>query len=208
MARKTDQHRRIVEATLGLAAERGWRSLTMAEIATAAGVPLAGLYAAFPSKGAILAGLARSVDEAMLEAAGETAGEAAGGGEAEETARDRLFDVVMRRFDALAPHREGLRRIIRDLPGDPATALSVAPRLSRSMAWTLEAAGIPAGGWRGLLRVQGLAAVYAATFRTWLADDSPDLSRTMADLDGRLRRAERLLAGLPRRRRHEPGPAA
>lgn len=205
MARKTDQHRRIVEAALGLAAERGWRGLTMAEIASAAGVPLAGLYAAFPGKAAILAGLARSVDEAMLDLGVEN--------EAEETVRDRLFDVVMRRFDALAPHREGLRRIMRDLPGDPATALLLAPRLNRSMAWTLEAAGISASGWRGLLRVQGLAAIYAATFRTWLADDSPDLSRTMADLDGRLRRAERLLASVVRRSsrrggRAEPDPAA
>jgi hypothetical protein len=38
-----------------------------------------------------------------------------------------------------------------------------------------------------------LAAIYAATFRTWLADDDPGLARTMAALDRRLRRGERTL---------------
>jgi len=40
----------------------------------------------------------------------------------------------------------------------------------------------------------------------WLSDDSPDLGRTMAALDARLRRLERWLAPAARRPREEDRP--
>ena len=58
------------------------------------------------------------------------------------------------------------------------------------MRWMLEAAGIPTRGIRGELRVKGLVAVWLWTLRAWRADDSEDLSATMAALDAALRRAE------------------
>jgi hypothetical protein len=44
---------------------------------------------------------------------------------------------------------------------------------------------------RGELRINGLCGVYLLALRTWLDDDSADLSKTMAALDGYLRRVER-----------------
>jgi len=60
----------------------------------------------------------------------------------------------------------------------------------------LEAAGVSADGISGLIRVKGLAAVYASVFHTWLDDDDPGLAKTMARLDRRLRRAERTYSNL------------
>ncbi len=176
---------------MALAAERGWRDLPLEDVASRAGVPLAELLRRFPSRADILAELGRVADAAMLD------------GEADldrgEPVRDRLFDRVMRRFDALLPYRAGLRRIAEDLPRDPAALLPLVPRLGRSMAWTLEAAGLPAAGIRGALRVKALSFVYLRAMRVWLSDESVDLSRTMASLDGQLRRLEEL-SGLLRRR--------
>jgi hypothetical protein len=59
------------------------------------------------------------------------------------------------------------------------------------MAWTLEASGIATGGLRGVLRIKALAALYLATMRTWLADESADNAATMAALDRNLKRAGR-----------------
>ncbi len=98
----------------------------------------------------------------------------------------------MRRFDALQPHRAALSVILRDSFGDP-QALFAVPQLLNSMAWMLEAAGLSAAGWRGRLRVRLLAALYLGVLRVFLRDDSPDLTKTMATLDRRLRRAESLL---------------
>ena len=55
-----------------------------------------------------------------------------------------------------------------------------------------EAAGLPMDGIGGALRTKAIAAAWAGAMRTWLSDESPDLSRTMAALDQRLRWVERM----------------
>jgi AcrR family transcriptional regulator len=180
-AKPADLPKRVFDAALGLAAERGWSAIALADIAAAAKLSLAELYAAYPSKSAILAALSRDVDRRVLA-------------EAEidmtETPRDRLFDVLMKRFDALAPYRDGLAAIARDAGRDPIMVLCGAGSLLRSMAAMLEAAGISSGGLAGTLRAKGLGAIYLATLRDWFRDDTTDKAKTMAALDGRLRRAE------------------
>lgn len=194
MARRTSNPGRIVDAALRLAAERGWRDLTLPEIAAAAECSLADLYGHFPSKGAILDAYSRRIDLEVLKTPDEPE-------TAESTARDRLFDVMMRRLDALAPHKEGLRAILADLPADPLAAARQGRHLVRSMSWMLEAAGIRADGLAGMVRVRGLAAIYLATLRTWMTDEGEDMGRTMARLDQLLRRAEPWAASLSRCRR-------
>jgi len=187
---------RVIDAALALAAERGWRDLALADIAEAADVSLADLYAHFRSKEAILVAFSRRIDAQVL--AGDDPELAA------QPARDRLFDVLMRRFDALAPHRDALRAILRASCADPLAAVCGALALRRSMACMLEAARLDSSGLRGLARVKGLAAIYLATMRVWLDDDSTDQARTMAALDRRLAQAERLIRlcrAIPRPRR-------
>jgi AcrR family transcriptional regulator len=195
MAKKTqakpaDLPRRVFEAAMRLAAERGWSAVALADIAAAAGLSLADLYAAYPSKTAILGALSRDVDRQVL--AGVDAATT-------ETPRDRLFDVLMKRFDALAGYREGLAAVARDGRRDPTIMLCGAAQLLRSMAAMLEAAGISAAGVGGALKAKGLAAIYLATLRDWFRDDTVDKTRTMAALDSRLRRFEPCARWLDRR---------
>src|ERR1700690_341206 len=186
----------VIDVALGLAAEKGWRDLALGDIAVAAGLSLAGLYALYPSKAAILGAYSRSIDEAMLAEATP-----AGGDEPPESAKDRLFDLLMRRFDKLDAHKAGLLRIAEDTGRDPLSLVCSLARLNRSMATTLEAAGISAEGLRGLVRVKGLSAVYLAGLRAWFRDESEDKAKTMAALDRALSRAERLASGLGRHRK-------
>jgi AcrR family transcriptional regulator len=187
-----DKRKQIIEAALRLAAARGWSNLALADIAAAASLSLADLYAVFPSKAAILAGFMRDIDHQVL-ARMELPGEA-------ESARDRLFDVLMKRFDALTPYRDGVAAIARDARRDPSLAIAGAWPLLGSMAVMLETAGIPSSGMAGLLRTEALSAIYLATLRDWLRDETTDKARTMAALDGRLRRAERWANWCARRR--------
>ena len=60
--------------------------------------------------------------------------------------RDRLFDMLMRRIDALQQHRAGVLALLRALPVDPCLALLLAAANLRSMRWMLEGAGISAVG--------------------------------------------------------------
>lgn len=181
-----------------LIAGRGWRNVALGDIAAAAGLTLAQLYAIFPSKLAVLDAFERQVNEKTLE----------GGAAADESVRDRLFDLIMRRLDALAPYKPAVRSLLRDLPLDPAAALCTGPRFLNAMRWIAESAGMDTSGIGGVLRVNGLAAVYLSTLRTWLDDESADNSRTMAALDRALRRAEFFVRSIPGMRRAQPREAA
>jgi hypothetical protein len=113
--------------------------------------------------------------------------------EAEERSRERLFDLLMRRFDALRPHRAAIEVLRRELPRDPAAALCSGASLLCSMRWMLEAAGVATTGLRGALAIKLTAASYLSTLRVFERDDSSDLGRTMAALDRALQRIERAL---------------
>jgi AcrR family transcriptional regulator len=173
---------RILDATLALAEREGWRKASLGAIAGEAGMPLRQLYGEFRSRAAILSGLMARTDAGVLT---ETPA-----AEADESPRDRLFDVLMRRFDALKAHRAALKVIARELGSDPPTALCSAPAFLRSMTWMLEAAGLSSAGIRGRFRVRVLAVLYLCVLRVFVGDDSEDLAKTMAALDRRLRQAE------------------
>jgi AcrR family transcriptional regulator len=183
---------RIIDATLALIAQQGWRHLSLAAIAAEAGLPIVSLYRTLRSKPAILCAFTRRIDEAVLSQPVEP--------EADERPRDRLFDMLMRRFDALQPYRSALEVLGRELRADPPAALAAGAGLLRSMRWMLEAAGIPTDGLGGALAVNLTAAAYGATLRVWLRDDTPDLAPTMATLDRRLRGIERWFGRGPRSR--------
>jgi AcrR family transcriptional regulator len=183
MAKKADVPNHIVTTAVDLAAEKGWRALTLADVAQAARVPMSALYRHYPSKTDLLAGLGRLIDQAALSEA--LPGE-------DEAPRDRLFDLLMRRFDVLTAHRAGVKAILRDLRLDPLSALAQARQLELSMRWTLQSAGIPTAGLFGRARVRALGLVYLLVLRVWEQDDSPELDRTMKALDQRLRQAEQL----------------
>ena len=90
---------------------------------------------------------------------------------AEETPRERLFDVLMRRIEAMAPYKEAMRSLMRSAPCNPGLALALNGLAVRSQPWMLTAAGIDAAGPRGAMRAQGLALLFAQVLRTWVDDD-------------------------------------
>lgn len=172
---------RIIRAALERAETQGWRQLALSDVAAAAGVSLADVAREFRGKADILEAFQREVDATVL---------AKSDVDPDETARDRVFDVVMTRFEVLAPYKRALRRILRDLRGHPGASGRALCQSARSHAWMLRAAGIDPEGDTGWLRVTGLMSVYGQTIPVWLEDDDPGLARTMAALDRRLRRGE------------------
>ena len=189
MLDSTTPRGRIIAAALALAQTRGWRDLSLGEIAAEAGIPLGVLRHEFKSKGQILSAFSRAVDGALLDKfAKPIAGEP----------RDRLFDVLITRFEIMQPYKPAIQRIRADLGTSFAEALAQLRPALKSNYWMLAAAGISGEGGRGLIRVQGLLAVYASVFQVWLDDDDPGLARTMAALDRRLRRGESVLRGIER----------
>lgn len=191
----------LIAAAMALAASRGWRGLAMADIAAEAGIPLADALRIFPDRNRFLSAFRKRIDADVMAGAAARL-------DTEETPRDRLFDVLMRRFDAMAPHKRGIGAVLSALPGEPPAALCHGLGLLASMRLSLELAGIPAAGLSGRLKAKGLAAVYANALRAWLRDDTPDMAPTMAALDRGLMQAERLAGILWPASQPEPAPEA
>lgn len=177
----------LIAAALTLAGERGWRQVTVAAAARAAELPLYRARARFPTRQRILMKLGELADEAVLAEVPQ-----------EGTVRDRLFDLLMRRFDAFQSHRQGIVAILHALPFDPPMALLLACATRRSMRWMLEAAGVSGHGVLGEAQVRGLVGVWLWGLRAWEKDDSEDLTTTMAAVDTALARAEKVMSWLGR----------
>ena len=173
-----------LDAFIRLIAEKGFADVALRDVAEAAGLGLAELYRVYPDKVALVAAFLAKIDAEVLAGTPSRS-------DPEETARDRLFDAMMRRYDALRPYREALGAIRRAGARDPMLALAMGPALRRSMAAMLEAASVPSDGLGGALRQNGLLAIHYAVSRVYDKDETTDLSKTMAALDSRLKTAER-----------------
>ncbi len=174
----------IVTQTLDLASELGWENLTLSDVADKTGLSLAELHDHFACKSDILFAFGRMIDRRVLEAFTKP--------DTGESCRDRLFDVMMERFEILNDYRDGLLSILHAFKSDPKEAVISSPHLCCSMSWMLEVSGIETNGLRGAAKVIGLTGIYLKTLKTWKEDDSPDLGKTMAALDKHLGQAENL----------------
>jgi AcrR family transcriptional regulator len=190
----------LIAQGMALLAERGWQHFSLAELAERSGRSLADVYAVLPTRGHLITGLGRRLDRAMLTIdQGELA---------DLAVRERLFELVMRRLEAAAPFKPGLRRLARECGREPGVVLLGACNLDRTAGWLLDAAGADFAPVLRSIARRALVLAYTRVFRTWLGDDTPDLARTLAELDKRLQQLERL-AGLARRTRPtRPGAAA
>lgn len=184
-ARKTASPGDPIDVALTLAVEIGWRRVTLGDIAERAHLPLAELLARYPSKTSLLIAFSRRIDQAVLDGIDPAL--------AERPAHERLFDVIMRRLDALGPHKPAIRAILKSGAGDFESLICGACSFRRSLGLMLEAAGLSSSGPKGALRRKGLALLYLDTVRVWLRDDSPDMAATMKALDTHLRRIARAI---------------
>jgi AcrR family transcriptional regulator len=178
---------RAVSHFMALLADHPFEQIGMAQIANNAKLSLADLRAEFGSTLAILAAQSKAVDREVLAGVDPDM--------AEESPRERLFDVLMRRLEILAPHKEAVRSLMRSAARNPGLALALNGLAVRSQQWMLTAADIGASGPKGVLRAQGLAMLYANVLRTWIDDHDEGHARTLAALDRELARGQRF-AGL------------
>jgi AcrR family transcriptional regulator len=177
---------RLADAALRLLKKEAWRELSLAAIAKAAKVPMTELAAHAPSKAALIGLILRRLGEDVTRAY-EPDSDA-------ESARDRLFDVSMLWFDTLARHEEAVRSLYEGLRTDPFTLIAARGGIIAAAEWLMTLAEADTGPALAL-RAAAFAAILGRTVPVWLEDDS-DLTKTMARLDGDLRRGESLLGRL------------
>jgi AcrR family transcriptional regulator len=156
---------RIVAALMALLAENPIEQIGLSDVAARAGVSLSELRNEFGSLLAILAAHVKEIDRIVLDGIDASL--------AEEPARERLFDVLMRRLEALAPYRAAVRSLMRSAVRHPSLGFALNGLAVRSQRWMLTAANIDSAGPKGMVRAQGLALLFGCVLRTFVDDDPP-----------------------------------
>ena len=180
---------KIIDSALDCASELDWGKVSLRMISDRASITLDRLYSYFSSKTIIAGAILDRTTEIVITDTKPSI--------SNEPLRDRLLDNILQRFDAMEEHKAAIASIIRDTKFDPLAIIYLAPKIFDSMAWTLEMSGINSAGLVGRFRVKGLTVIYLSTLNTWVKDDSPDLTKTMAFLDHTLKQALQFASIMP-----------
>lgn len=173
--------RDLARAALSLAAAKPWRDVTLTALAESAGRPLSELYGA--SIGEAVDCVEEAFDRAIADKADVNPG---------QSVRDRLFELIMSRFEAMEPHRAAVLAMEAGADRDPTLLAAAHQRHVRCARWVLALAGLEADGMTGQARAQGLGVIIGQARAAWRGDDAGDFAKTMASLDRNLRRAEEM----------------
>lgn len=188
---------KLTQTAFTLIERDGWAGLTMLALAKAAKMKVAELYRLAPDKSALLSLILSALDRDIVERLTEQ--------DARAPLRDRVFDAVLNAFEAMAPRKPVMRVLFHDLRRDPGAWSAAWKGLKQTSAWVAESAGVDTRGMFGAMRLRGLSLLLADTTGVWL-DDGDDLGRTMAHVDGRLRRMEKAVSIFRRTRKETPAP--
>lgn len=170
---QTNVKDKIVLSALALSEQKGWEHVTLQDISKHADISVSDHI---DNKQDILELFAQMVDRRVMESVGEFDANT-------DSSRDRIFEILMSRFDILNERRKGVLSIFRSFKCDPKQAVVAVPNIYNSMSWTLENAGVETYGVSGSIKVAGLMGIYLKGLKSWMGDDSTDLSKTMASLD-------------------------
>ena len=110
--------------------------------------------------------------------------------------RERLLEALLIRFEALAPYKAGVIKLMETFPYNPSFVVIGSKSLKLSMEATLAAVGLEAKGIQGAIRVKGLCMIFMSGVCTWSKDNSEDLSATTRILDERLKQTENIISNL------------
>lgn len=166
-----------VKAALELAATRPWESLTLSDIAAAAGLELSDFHGV-AGKQTLSDAVSGWLDKAM----------SAEGIDRTQSPRERLFDVIMLRFEAMEPYRDGLVSLFRWQERSPIQLAKRLPARKASADWALVSAGLDGEGDLPFdVRSIGVGWAIGQAEGAWMKETEPNFTRTMAALDKALR---------------------
>jgi hypothetical protein len=176
---------KLIQISLDMAANNPWADISLYDIAKKADIPHGDAMALCPDTSTIFMAYGRQVDLKVAEAFD---GESWQG----MNEKDRLFDVLMERFDILNENRAGVISILNAITQDPKQMVCLSPMVCQSIEHMMRVAQVSSDGWKGTLKLTSLSGLYLKTLRDWVRDDAADMPATMASLDKGLGYFEKL----------------
>lgn len=190
MNEEIDRAQQILDVALELAELHSWESLRLHEVAAGMGIALDEIREHYREKEDLVEAWFDRADSAALRDAATV--------ELKNlTTRERLHRIIMTWLEALARHRRVTRQMIVNKlePGHLHFQIPALMRISRTVQWMREGAGLNASLPRRALEEAGLTSIYLATFICWMRDESPGSDDTRRFLHKLLSVADRFSLG-------------
>jgi ubiquinone biosynthesis protein COQ9 len=174
----------ILDTALQLAAKTGWEQLTLQQIAIAMQIQLADIYQHYRTKDDLVDAWFDRADAAMLSAQIN----------ADLLASARLQQAMQQWLAALSPYHKvtGQMLLYKLEPGHIHLQLGGILRISRTVQWLREAAGLTASGLARVGQELALSSMFVAVFIYWLNDNSAGQQRSLALLSKMLQQGHKL----------------
>ncbi len=185
--KKQNLKQQIVDTALALADKRSWEAIRLHDIADELKISLDDIRQHFREKEDIIDAWFDQADQAMLAVRERKDFN-------DKPINEKLHDLLMGWLAALAEHRRVTRQMIvgKLEPGHIHYQINGLLRVSRTVQWWREAAGITSTLPRRAFEETALTSLYLATFFKWMLDDSENSESTSRFLKQALDSACRL----------------
>lgn len=172
----------LLDQALQLIETTGWTGFTLVDLSQSSQVSLPEVYTTFPTKESVIEALSTRVDREVLGQITPS--------DFSQSPKDRLFEILMLRFETLEPHKRVIQSMWDGSMIDPLSILPTLPKGLHSVKRMLDVSGYDTTGICGAIKVKAFAFLYLSVISDWLTDDSEDLVKTMASLDKMISRLE------------------
>ena len=181
---------KVFKGLMELVSDVGWSGFTLAALARNQEIDESELENLFSDKIGLLQAFSEFIDEETLANLDPDIFDP------EISMRERLLEIMLVRFDVLAPYKDGVCELLKVTGKDPQMFLVAAKAIRISMRSSLETVGVSTGGVKGNIKIKGLVAVFLFGMRTWSKEEGSDITATTRILDDRLKWAESLAKSL------------
>ena len=161
----------------------GWEEFSLEKLSTKEKIPIDDLKVFFKCKNSIVDKFSRMIDkniESKLRIDDFK----------DSSKKDILFELIMMRFDEMEDFKGSLVKILDVSKNKPLLISIITRNVMNTMDFFLELSNSYNNYAFDILKKNFLFIIYSISFKTWLSDDTEDLSKTMAELDKLLSTAE------------------
>ncbi len=183
--KSVDKKFNLIDCSFKLIEAQGWKAFSLEKLSRKEGIPLEEIVKSLGSKGNLLGEFSKMID---IKVEGSFCFEDA----ANTSPKDNLFELIMLRLEHMEIYKKALKKIIADLDQSPLPLKKVLITVTNSLDFYLELAGAYDNSFFDIFKKKVILFLYGLIFKTWLKDDSQDLSSTMAELDKFLTYSEKL----------------
>ncbi len=161
----------------------GWEAFSIEKLSVKENIPLNDLKVYFKCKYSIVDRFSKMIDkkiESKLRIQDFN----------NSSKKDILFELIMMRFDEMEEFKSSLARVLDASKNKPLLISIITKNVLNTMDFFLELSNSYNNYAFDVLKKNFLFLIYSITFKTWLSDNTEDLSKTMAELDKLLSTAE------------------